>query len=262
MSIRSMLLLCLLLLWLLPAHAKNCSAEVCMNDVTNSTTKLIASWSTQNDDPDRTHFNVIWQGGGGRIQAEVPASFRSHTLEHFKKATVYTISVQGCSRSAFGSTCGGWAVWRVVSCGTRALPCRNDATSLPRPMNIESGAGMCLDVHAPDQLVNGAKVQVWECNGSDQQVWVELDGSRAIFSLAGKCLDVHAPDQRVNGAKVQVWDCNRSAQQTWSTRDGKIRSAARKCLDVHAPDQERNGAKVQVWDCNETKQQRWRFVPK
>ena len=120
---------------------------------------------------------------------------------------------------------------------------------------IGSGAGKCLDVHAPDQHLNGAKVQVWDCNGTVQQRWSFQGG--AIVSGAGKCLDVHAPDQHSNGARVQVWDCNGTLQQRWTLQGHTLRSGAGKCLDVHAPDQHLNGARVQVWDCNGTIQQRW-----
>ncbi len=80
---------------------------------------------------------------------------------------------------------------------------------------IKSDAGKCLDVHASDQRKNGARVQVWDCNGELQQKW-EVDVEKGeIRSGAGKCLDVHAPDQRKNGARVQVWDCNGQPQQKW-----------------------------------------------
>ncbi|WP_386824673.1 RICIN domain-containing protein [Lysobacter brunescens] len=124
-----------------------------------------------------------------------------------------------------------------------------------RDRNIRSGAGKCLDVHAPDQHNNGGHVQVWDCNGSQQQVWRFQDG--AILSGAGKCLDVHAPDQNSNGARVQVWDCNGSLQQTWTLQGDVIRSGAGLCLDVHAPDQDKNGGRVQVWACNGSRQQTW-----
>lgn len=137
-------------------------------------------------------------------------------------------------------------------------------------MNIVSGAGLCLDVHAPDQHRNGARVQVWTCNGSAQQTWVIDKAVGAVMSLAGKCLDVHAPDRFTNGGRVQVWDCNQRQQQQWwtprtvyprgYTYTGPIRNAGGKCLDVHAPDQFNNGARVQVWTCNETMQQDWRVV--
>ncbi len=125
------------------------------------------------------------------------------------------------------------------------------------PRAFISGAGKCLDVHAPDQRINGAKVQVWDCNGTAQQTW-GMQG-KTIRSSAGKCLDVHAPDQQSNGGRIQVWDCNGSLQQQfeWDGRMRVIRTGAGKCVDVHAPDQQSNGGRVQVWDCNNTQQQTW-----
>ena len=124
------------------------------------------------------------------------------------------------------------------------------------PIRVRSATGKCLDVHAPDQLKNGGRVQVWDCNNQDQQDWRVID--RALVTKKGKCLDVHAPDQNKNGGRVQIWDCNGSPQQQWSMPDGKsLRSAAGKCLDVNAPDQGVNGGRVQVWDCNGSQQQRW-----
>lgn len=120
---------------------------------------------------------------------------------------------------------------------------------------IRSGAGKCLDVHAPDQRNNGGRVQVWDCNNTLQQTWRFENGT--IRSGAGKCLDVHAPDQHSNGARVQVWDCNNTLQQRWTLQGRAIRSGAGLCLDVHAPDQFANGARVQVWACNNTLQQTW-----
>jgi hypothetical protein len=121
---------------------------------------------------------------------------------------------------------------------------------------IRSGAGKCLDVHAPCQGDNGCEVQVWDCNGSRQQTWFASGGGE-IKSGANKCLDVHAPCQGDNGCRVQVWDCNHSPQQTWNVSGGEISSGAGKCLDVHSPCQGNNGCKVQVWGCNGSRQQRW-----
>jgi hypothetical protein len=148
----------------------------------------------------------------------------------------------------------------VSSCwtGSKVYCCTrvgSTASSLNVAPIIISGAGKCLDVHAPDQNTNGGRVQVWDCNNSLQQTWTIV--GQAIKSGAGKCLDVHAPDQNINGAKVQVWDCNNSPQQTWKIEEQAIKSDAGKCLDVHAPDQNTNGGRVQVWDCNNSLQQDW-----
>lgn len=164
----------------------------------------------------------------------------------------------GCSAGEVESTppagsSSGSACWT----GSKKYCCQTGRTSsrlVVVPL-IRSGAGKCLDVHAPDQYSNGGRVQVWDCNNSLQQTW-KLEGN-AIKSGAGKCLDVHAPDQYNNGAQVQVWDCNGALQQQWRVEGDTIKSGAGKCLDVHAPDQHNNGARVQVWDCNGSVQQTW-----
>lgn len=213
-----------------------------------------------------THYNIQWSGGGGSIQQEVPLGTNRATLPAKLSGTVYTVSIQGCrSRFLASSKCGEWKSRKFVTCGTRGLPCGHPRLNAPEPVRIVSGAGLCLDVHAPDQTRNGAKVQVWKCNGSPQQTWIIDEEGDAIISLAGKCLDVHAPDQETNGGRVQVWDCNGQPQQTWTARVNRsagpqkrpIRSDPVRCLDVHAPDQFNNGARVQVWSCNATMQQDW-----
>lgn len=149
------------------------------------------------------------------------------------------------------SGAGCWTGSKVYCCSSVG----SSSAGLSLAPVIISGAKKCLDVVAPDQHNNGAKVQVWDCNNSLQQTW-RADG-HAIRSGAGKCLDVDAPEQHNNGAKVQVWDCNNSQQQTWTIDGETIRSGAGKCLDVDAPNQHNNGAKVQVWDCNNSLQQTW-----
>ena len=131
---------------------------------------------------------------------------------------------------------------------------------------IGSGAFKCLDVNAPDQANNGAKVQVWDCNGGIQQTWT-FDGGAiktgpptfGLGPMGGpKCLDVPLPDQEKNGTKVQIWDCNGGTQQQWTIEGGVIKSGKGKCLDVPVMDQGNNGTAVQVWDCNGGVQQTWR----
>jgi len=216
-----------------------------------------------------THYNIEWSGGGGRIQQEIPfGTFRS-TLPAKIRGTVYTVSVQGCRKRFLASSeCDERKSRKFVTCGTRGLPCGHPRLNAPEPVQIVSGAGLCLDVHAPDQARNGGKVQAWTCNESNQQTWIVDEEGDALISLAGKCLDVHLPDQAIDGGRVQVWDCNGQVQQKWRTKVSRpvgaktkpIMSGANKCLDVHAPDQFRNGAKVQVWSCNWSMQQDWKIT--
>jgi len=138
--------------------------------------------------------------------------------------------------------------WRV----TDVAP----STPLPPPVasighRIRTGAGLCLDVHAPDIAKNGGRVQAWACSSQPQQRWTYNRATSAIRVSSGLCLDVHAPEMTKNGGRVQVWACNGQLQQQWTPMPGgAIRSnRSGMCLDVHAPDQSNNGARVQVWSC-------------
>ncbi len=124
---------------------------------------------------------------------------------------------------------------------------------------IRTGAGLCLDVHAPDMAKNGGRVQVWNCSGQPQQLWTYDRATSAIRVSSGLCLDVHAAEMTMNGGRVQVWACNGQVQQQWTPMPGgAIRSnRAGLCLDVHAPDQAINGGRVQVWQCSGAQQQRF-----
>lgn len=132
------------------------------------------------------------------------------------------------------------------------------STSVPSVgAEIRTGAGLCLDVHAPEMSTNGGRVQAWACNGQPQQRWTYNHNTRAVRVTSGLCLDVHAGINQ-NGNRVQVWACNGQVQQQWFPMiGGVIRSRSGLCLDVHAADQTTNGARVQVWQCNGSLQQRF-----
>ena len=120
---------------------------------------------------------------------------------------------------------------------------------------IQNGAGLCLDVHRPDIIRNGGRVQVWGCNGQPQQQWRWV--GKAIQNVGGLCLDVRASEITKDGGRVQVWECNGHRQQRWRFENGTLMNEAGLCLDVHAPDIDKNGGRVQVWRCNGTTQQNW-----
>eukprot|EP01084_Bolivina_argentea_P285082 488790_1 len=69
---------------------------------------------------------------------------------------------------------------------------------------IESFGGKCLDIHLDDYQKNGGKVQVWDCNGWDNQLWKYENG--IIKSKGGKCLYIDLADfeSKSNGALVQM----------------------------------------------------------
>lgn len=207
--------------------------------------RIVVRWNPRGFD----HYNIRWtENGGAPTQVERDGDKDFRYLSPFRPGVVYSVAVQGCDKSfASSSRCTSWD---EASCGTARNPCDGNA---PRP--IMSRGGLCLDVHAPDQRRNGGRVQLWKCNGSDQQLWSVSSGR--LVSLTGKCLDVHAPDLRNNGGRVQVWDCNGSVQQHWAKHGLQLRSGGGLCLDAHLPALHQNGAVVQVWGCNGQIQQQW-----
>eukprot|EP01083_Nonionella_stella_P198553 728872_1 len=141
------------------------------------------------------------------------------------------------------------------------------AKSASRPSTaIKNVQGKCVDVHAPDIDVNGAKVQVWDCNGAVQQTFYFEPSSvqgrfliKSAFTNDDNCLDVNdlQHTNNENGAKVTMWDCNGQDQQQWYIEGNAIKSSNGKCLDVHVPDISNNGGKIQIWDCNGRPQQQF-----
>ncbi len=207
---------------------------------------VVVRWSTKGFD----HYNVRWSANGGAAQQVERAGDKDFRyLDAFRPGVVYSVSVQGCEKNFLAhSHC---TRWEEAHCGTARQPCDGDA---PRP--LVSGGSLCLDVDAPHQHDNGARVQLWACNGSDQQLWTIRGGN--IRSLAGKCLDVNVSELTNNGGHVQVWDCNGSRQQHWMPRGLELLSGGGKCLDANLPQLHANGGVVQVWDCNKQVQQQWR----
>ncbi|GAA0482272.1 hypothetical protein Ade02nite_66790 [Paractinoplanes deccanensis] len=114
--------------------------------------------------------------------------------------------------------------------------------------------GKCIDV-ASASSANGAAVQLYDCNGTNAQVWTVGNTDGSIRAL-GKCLDVSAAST-ANGAKIQLYDCNGSGAQKWSTSGGAlVNTGSGKCLDATGQSSA-NGTRLQIWTCTGTANQTW-----
>jgi hypothetical protein len=210
----------------------------------------------------RDHYNISWSTPGGRRQQlEIVGTSKQWVLKNFLPNTIYHFAIQGCDKVLLQhSRCTPWYPETILTCGAKWNPCGRGLTQMT-PVHIKSGAGKCLDVERTEQLMNGGRVQVWDCNDSDQQAWLPSQNRWTFRTKNGKCLDVHAPDQNNNGGRVQIWDCNQSIQQAWKGAT-KFPSPiklyySQMCLDVEVSQQNMNGAKVQIWECNGSVQQQW-----
>lgn len=118
---------------------------------------------------------------------------------------------------------------------------------------LHGRGGKCLDVSG-GATEDGAKIQLWDCNGSDAQVWTYVDGQ--IRGPGGRCLDVTWAND-ADGTPVQLWGCNGGVAQRWTwNADGTIQGLSGKCLDVSGGGRD-NGTPIQLWPCNGTTAQNW-----
>ncbi|WP_406141861.1 arabinofuranosidase catalytic domain-containing protein [Streptomyces sp. NBC_01089] len=114
---------------------------------------------------------------------------------------------------------------------------------------ITGPGGQCVDVAADDTGVNGAAVQLWNCQSyAEDQYWTHH--SNGSLSTIGRCLDIDG-NGTANGTQVELWDCNGVGGQVWQQRsDGSLfNPQSGRCLD--SPDgATANGTHLRIWDCN------------
>ncbi|GAA3310945.1 hypothetical protein GCM10020295_79360 [Streptomyces cinereospinus] len=71
--------------------------------------------------------------------------------------------------------------------------------------------GRCLDITGANPAL-GTPVQLWDCNGTWGQQWLQQDDGSLRNPQSGRCLD--SPNGSTdNGAALRIWDCNGTAAQ-------------------------------------------------
>jgi len=115
----------------------------------------------------------------------------------------------------------------------------------------------CIDIPGGN-AVDGARLQLWECNGSNAQKWAP-NGDGTLRGL-GKCMDP-AGGALTNGTPIQLVTCNGNPVQrfTLSAAGDLVNVSANKCVDVKDWNSA-NGAQLQLWDCGGTTNQKWTKV--
>ncbi|MFF8649384.1 arabinofuranosidase catalytic domain-containing protein [Streptomyces griseoluteus] len=124
-------------------------------------------------------------------------------------------------------------------------------TNVPNgPQGTVTGpGGKCVDVAADDTGVNGAAVQLWDCQSyAEDQHWTHNPDTS--LGTVSRCLDING-NGTANGTEVELWDCNGVGGQKWVQQaDGSLRNPqSGRCLD--APNgTSANGTRLRIWDCN------------
>ncbi|WP_329430036.1 lectin [Streptosporangium sp. NBC_01495] len=198
----------------------------------------------------RTHITTTYSG----CRAGYPVVWAAFDNGHMPGPVDGTYAESGITTWTKGE------VWRFFSqFGSNPSP---NPTPTPTPTSGTGtspirgvGSGRCLDVSGVSQA-NGAQVQIWDCNGQNNQQWTST-GASELRVYGNKCLDV-SNQATTDGAQVQIWDCNGQNNQKWRfNSDGTITAlGANKCLDV-PNSATANGVKLAIWSCNGGANQRW-----
>jgi hypothetical protein len=106
----------------------------------------------------------------------------------------------------------------------------------------------CIDISGGSKD-NGAKVQLWDCNGSGAQTFNHNPVTGQLMNGgSGKCLDVNK-GVNANGTKIQLWDCDPNNNNQKFKYDGNSYRWNDRCVDISGNSRD-NGAQIQLWDCN------------
>lgn len=179
----------------------------------------------------------------------------------------------GTSASAASASSAELADRFAASMGLHAVPVAVEA-DLTYYLFFTRAAGsldFCLDAKA-QTIGNGGIVQLWTCNGGNQQQWAFYRNVGTYTYLknraspAGRTLVLDAKAQTIgNGGTIQLWDYNGQAQQRWAPYGNdalrNVASPAGHNYVLDAKAQEiRDGGKIQLWEYNGGPQQQWDTV--
>jgi hypothetical protein len=119
---------------------------------------------------------------------------------------------------------------------------------------VGARSGRCLDVD-DNTIANGTQVQLWDCAGGPNQIWVSQRGQLVVNGT--QCLDAY-DSGTADGTAAVIWDCHGGRNQQWAVNpNGTITNAASGlCLDTDG-DGTGNGTKLVLWTCGGGEDQRW-----
>ncbi|MEJ3745653.1 PQQ-dependent sugar dehydrogenase [Actinomycetes bacterium KLBMP 9797] len=118
---------------------------------------------------------------------------------------------------------------------------------------IRSAGGACVDVNGGSSA-DGAKIQLWACNGGANQQWTR-DGN--TWRALGKCMGV-AGGATADGSLVQLSTCTGAGAQNWTAgaNGSLVNPQSGKCLDANGGSSA-NGTQLIIWSCHGGTNQRW-----
>lgn len=128
----------------------------------------------------------------------------------------------------------------------------NDQSWWSTPDGSLTTLGRCLDI-VGNGTSPGTAVQLYDCNGSGGQQWVQQGDGALLNPQSGLCLH-DATSGTANGTVLSIERCDGSSAQGFKVSGGQmVASPGGTCMDTAGDDTYGNwsGPAVQLWDCIE-----------
>jgi hypothetical protein len=138
----------------------------------------------------------------------------------------------------------------------------------PFKARTQAAGNRCLDADLGTITTLVTKVQLWDCNFGEQQVWNTRLWSNSTVAVWTRirpnwCMDANPSGW--NGTVVELRECNGSTGQQWQVRGLNspyriVHIPTGLCLEAAAATVGHNGSTIQLWDCNGQPHQGWATV--
>lgn len=203
------------------------------------------------------------------LQSQATAGLYNYTPYQPNQATISWKLSGGAPVSSSYPSCGAfgninfWTIWNEwfgssIYAPPSSMRVANGTYSLTNP-----ASGLSLDVSG-GSTANGARVQIYNTNGTAAQNWQLTRDAEGYYSIqnigSGKYLDV-SNGSLSPGAALQIWQGNGSCAQKWSLQyvDDNV-TILNKCsnyaIDIISG-RLTNGTKLQTWTNNLSQAQLW-----
>lgn len=179
-----------------------------------------------------------------------------HALTGIAAGALLLVGAGGAAAQAAGRTNAG---------GATELPQTIGSTTYDISTYKFMNDGLCLDADTGTLHAKTTKVQLWSCNGQEQQHWVfhPVSGKPYVYTITNvggddKCLDADTGTIGHNGTIVHLYPCDNWIGQQWyishPDEDQSIlylqNKASSRFLDAASEKAGQNGDPVQLWEWN------------
>jgi len=143
-------------------------------------------------------------------------------------------------------------------------PWTNSDGLTPVQINL-AGSNKCLGFTG-GVAKDGTLLEIWDCNGNDNQKWIFNNDLNQIQYAAAPSLCIDSLEGRSKGNQLGLWTCSGQANQKFgydaamniiynASSHGQPKDASL-CMDL-AGGSIKNGNPIQVWDCIDGSSQQW-----